>query len=400
MKFRKLTAGLTASLLVAGGLVASALPASATPIEEECVPSEAWIEDVPDITHPAVGTPTIIVENPDYVPAVDPIPATYGTEWKYTKHGGHGFLWLDNDTYKYAFPDGTGTNTKPKGKNVVYYERTQHTRQVELTPAVPGVPAQGEPTIEIENPDYVPEWIEITPDIEHPAVECPPAEEPEEPEEPVYFLTTSHVAVCGELSISLRNVSPWLYRVLIETETAPGVWERVDGTVSGAGIYAAKGVLMVDNRGDAPDDQTGTYTVTFPEDSGTHNVRYKVSSGAEQDLYVGLPVGEFTTTTVESDCETEVPVDPEEPTDPEEPIDPETPVEEPEEPIEEPTPTSLPQGGSDDTFNDLEIDELAQTGGHLVNPWAYTLGALAVALGAAATMFGFIARHRRQGIES
>lgn len=131
------------------------------------------------------------------------------------------------------------------------------------------------------------------------------------PTEPVYELTTSHVAECGTVSISLRNVSPWLYRVLIETETAPGVWERVDGTVSGAGIYAAKGVLMVDNRGDAPDDQTGTYAVTFPEDSGTHAVRYKVSSGAEADLYAGLPVGEFTTVTVESDCQP--PVVPEKP---------------------------------------------------------------------------------------
>lgn len=121
-------------------------------------------------------------------------------------------------------------------------------------------------------------------------------------ETPTNYLETSNEVQCGSVDITLHNVSPWLYRVLIETETSPDVWERVDGTVSGDGVYAAEGVLMVDNRGDAPDDQTGTYTVTFPEDTGVHNVRYKVSSGAESDLYVGLPVGEFTTVAVQSDC--------------------------------------------------------------------------------------------------
>lgn len=33
---------------------------------------------------------------------------------------------------------------------------------------------------------------------------------------PVYYLETSHQTTCGQITISLRNVSPWMYRVLIE----------------------------------------------------------------------------------------------------------------------------------------------------------------------------------------
>src|SRR5690606_15262598 len=91
------------------------------------------------------------------------------TEWKYTKNGGHGFVWLDN-------------NDKHKVKiNGHWYQRTSHTRLVvdqeaytetiseawdetvvtkeawDETVIVPGTPAQGEPTIwvTIDNPDYV-----------------------------------------------------------------------------------------------------------------------------------------------------------------------------------------------------------------------------------------------------
>ncbi len=126
------------------------------------------------------------------------------------------------------------------------------------------------------------------------------------PTTPTYYLQTSHNAsVCGQVTISLRNVSPWLYRVLIEQEVSPGVWERVGASTGDLKWQAASGVMVVDNRGDAPDDQTGTYIVKFAEDSngGTRNIRYKVTSGTERDLYLGLPVGQNTIVSVNTDCQ-------------------------------------------------------------------------------------------------
>lgn len=122
-------------------------------------------------------------------------------------------------------------------------------------------------------------------------------------ETPKYFLQTSHATTCGQVTISLRNVSPWLYRVLIE-EKVGNNWVRVGASTGDPKWQAAPGVMIVDNRGEAPDDQTGSYIVQFAEDSGNglREVRYRVSSGAEADLYVGLPVGEFTHVQVDTDC--------------------------------------------------------------------------------------------------
>lgn len=123
-------------------------------------------------------------------------------------------------------------------------------------------------------------------------------------------ISTSHTATCGVGKITLDSFNPWLYRVLIEEEVAPGVWQRVAADPNAASnpvMYPTPGVLVVDNRTgtsvNGPQKRTiGTYTVLFAEDSGTHNLRYKVSSGTERDLYVGLPIGEYTYFTVESDC--------------------------------------------------------------------------------------------------
>ena len=243
MKSRTLLAGVALAITAVFALPNAALAT------EACTPSDAWTET---IEHEAVGEPTIVIENPDYVPATegyyttednpDYVPATDGyyttednpdyvpatpdttetvhhdavthLEWKYTKHGGYGFIWVNNNTFKYIDQYGNGSNSKPnKGW---YYERTQHTRtvvdceawdEVITIPGTPaqgeptiqvwhdgtpaqgeptiqvwhdGTPAQGEPTIEVENPEYIPAWTET---IEHEAVVCPV--DPTEPEPPV-----------------------------------------------------------------------------------------------------------------------------------------------------------------------------------------------------------------------
>lgn len=115
------------------------------------------------------------------------------------------------------------------------------------------------------------------------------ASEPCIPEPGPNFLETSHTVQCGVATITLRNVSPWIYPVSVE----------IDGVHS----YGP----VVDNRTDGgfggpQKDQSATRTITFDEDSGLHTVRYRVQAGSESDLYQGKPVGQWTEFTVESDC--------------------------------------------------------------------------------------------------
>jgi hypothetical protein len=120
-------------------------------------------------------------------------------------------------------------------------------------------------------------------------VDCPSTEEPE------YYLETSHETECGAITITLRNVSPWIYPVSYSTD---GSTPDANGPNYGP---------VVDNRGDAPDDQTKSKTLTFTEDQGggTVTVKYVVAAGTESDLYVGKSVGEVTTVVVDTDCKPE-----------------------------------------------------------------------------------------------
>jgi len=150
------------------------------------------------VVTPATATPTIPAEfceavyetqpNPDHVAAVEEVShivhhdavtetihheAIYRTEWKYSKHGGPGFAWVDNDEFKYV-KDGVGTDEKPR--HGTFYERTQNTRQVEVTAAwdetievtaawdetvidTPASDAIGEPTIEVYKGDWCEGWF-------------------------------------------------------------------------------------------------------------------------------------------------------------------------------------------------------------------------------------------------
>jgi hypothetical protein len=107
-----------------------------------------------------------------------------------------------------------------------------------------------------------------------------------------YYLSTSHLVACGAITITLRNVSPWVYPVSYST----------DGTTPDA--LGPNYGPVVNNSGVAPDDQTGTKTLTFTEDQngGTVTVKYVVAAGTESDLYKNLPVGQVTTVVVDTDC--------------------------------------------------------------------------------------------------
>lgn len=140
---KRLSALTVAGALLGTGLVAAAVaPASATVsyTGEVCVPSDERTET---IEHPAVGEPTLVVGNPDYVPAKPSVPAVPAV--------GEPTLTIDNPDYVPAVP---GTPGVPAvGEPTVEVENPDY---VPGTDEIPGVPAQGEPTINVPNPAYVP----------------------------------------------------------------------------------------------------------------------------------------------------------------------------------------------------------------------------------------------------
>ena len=290
---KKLWAGAVTALLAAGALALGAAPAQATE-PDTCVPSDAWVET---IEHPAVGEPKITIDNPDYV------PESTTEEFDHWQSYSYNGPWESN-TEAPPFPgDNWQANTASDPHDIdeagAYFQSAGGSGKgdwfyLEAVTKTVTVPAQGEPTIEVDNPDYKPAWIE---EIEHEAVVCPDPEP--DPEPAVYSLTTSHAAQCGAVTITLKNDSPWLYRVLVEVKGDDG-WERAPAD-EGNPAMMAPGVFGSDNRGKEP-SSTVSYTVEFAEDSGDQKVRYRVSSGTESDLYVGLPVGEFTKVSVATDC--------------------------------------------------------------------------------------------------
>jgi len=219
-------------------------------------------EHVPAKYTPPVGKPTIIVTkpNPDYVPAVAEVPeqshtdfhakryvvdapaqeAVYATQWKYVKHGGKGEVWVDNDSAKYVDSNG---NPAEWGDWPIY-ERTQKTRQVEVSPAVPeqghweenhfhehpgdgwtilseskhvtqeyvpGSPAVGSETIDVEeaNPDYVPPTYVPAHKVWVPPVYTPPVGKPTMViDNPDYVPATDEIPgtdAIGEPTIVIEN---------------------------------------------------------------------------------------------------------------------------------------------------------------------------------------------------
>jgi LPXTG-motif cell wall-anchored protein len=111
------------------------------------------------------------------------------------------------------------------------------------------------------------------------------------------YIETSHTLACGTTTITLHNVSPWIYpvSVYIDGATAPSYGPTLDNRTNG--------------QLDGPQkDATKSRTITFPEDTGVHTVSFVVNAGSESDLYRNLPVGTMTTYTVQSDCLPPAPV--------------------------------------------------------------------------------------------
>lgn len=158
-----------------GGAIVTTTAATATgPSTPVCIAADAYTEVTPDIEYPAVGEPTMTVVNPDYVAATPSIWQNFSPNNEQgTFIGAPSHPVDDRGTWNHqdkeippgqAGPDGVYSNgNDAKGGNWFYRQAAK--------------PAVGEPTITVDNPDYVPAYTEDVPDIEHPAVVCPPTDE-------------------------------------------------------------------------------------------------------------------------------------------------------------------------------------------------------------------------------
>ena len=178
---RSVRGALTVSV-AAAVLLAVALPANAQ--DDGCKPAPARTETIP-----AKGEPTIVVENPDYVPGTDAVYTTIhhhavtrnvvDQRWSWNPHGqvaqgqtpdvtgsnpyDNPDEWTSNtssyngeDPLNVAFEQGDGQGSTGSWffwttKTVVIQDAWTETVLWQAA-----VPAQGEPTIEKANPDYVP----------------------------------------------------------------------------------------------------------------------------------------------------------------------------------------------------------------------------------------------------
>lgn len=406
---KKFIASACSALLVAAAVTLVYAP-SATATTPECVPQDAWTETV---EHPAEGEPTITIDNPEYEPAVEEVShlvehpaetkvvehaAEYRTEYHFAKftreHSGQKVRgeiqwgswsawtkWLpeqhtswETSTTALGTPQPHAEWTEGNGQNRVYFERqwqAQHdgkTRQIKTKDAwsetvvvreawtekvidVEAKPAVGEPTIVVENPDYVEARTET---IEHEAVTCAVTA-------PAPVATQPAGQCVGEKwTVTLGGVIlPWVDggRWYEERDGAPIIIDEYDwlepGTVRTFWFKPSDGYTLGDfaASGDGwtarVDDGQAVYTVT---------------------------INDLTT----KDCTTSTPT----PTpDPEPTVDPEP------TPTVDPTPTANPTPSDSETPtvvtpNDDGDKRLANTGGSPINPLIPIGGVIAIAAGA------------------
>ena len=187
-------AGLVAAAMLIGAPSAHAI---------ECVPLDPWTETV---KHPAEGSETVTVDNPNYQPATEERTEVDGyVMWTWTG-GPRNDLpepppelgWNQTSAEKACEITDT-VYRKGNGRASFFYCET-------LWVTIPAKDAVGEPFIEVPNPDYVPAWTET---IDHQGREC----------------LTDEIANSG-------SKTPWLL-------------------MGGAGVLVAAGVLMMRRRRDA-----------------------------------------------------------------------------------------------------------------------------------------------------
>lgn len=249
----------------------------ATPPVEEVAPVEEVVpvEEVPVVTPeevPAPETPAVVQESVQPVTQATVVPETKTLKWILPNGGtSSNVTWpqpVASDANLALIPCGTTVTIQVDTYPYTTAEDKARTDAL----AADGILAQGE--------DYG--WAQSWYFEKYSAPQCPP--------NALYLSSTQQ---CGSADITLRNVSPWIYPTSVKVDGVhsygPTVDNRTDGKLNGP-----------------QKDQSKTRTISFPEDSGTHTIEYRIDAGSEKNLYVGTSLNEWVTLTIETDCQPNV----------------------------------------------------------------------------------------------
>ncbi|QGJ95300.1 hypothetical protein QDA11_gp81 [Microbacterium phage Jayden] len=422
---RKFTSGAIAVLLAGAGLAFTAAPASAhTPAASatcEAITINASYYETkpasgePTIANPdyrpaipgtpAIGDPQITVDNPDYIPAKDAVTHVE-YEWKSWNWSTLRF------DYRWSATNPGTWWIKTGEQKVVTDEEAQ--------------PAVGEPTIVIDNPDYVPAVPE-SPAVGEPTIPNPEYVEADATPNTVTVTVDGEEVYSAEFGESHSATIPldgkkhsWIASFVgwngIGTETIKGKVSACppvgitvpDLTVTPPTCEAHGSLPFLSNPAaenpngyefpgegfrvylDKPFEGAGTYVATLQKVGPGFDPAFpygtKITGGNTSQVLTVLPATGYQGDDADAPCYQEPPVTPEEPE--EESEEPTTPTT-PEEPTGE-KPTTVVTAAR--TVQDGGT--LAQTGADpMVTVWGLTGGALAVALGAGAVVLGL---RRRQ----
>ena len=429
--FRKITTGAVALLIAGAGVAFTAVPASAhtpaasatceaitisaTKYETKPASGEPTISNpdyVPAVpSTPAVGEPTLTIDNPDYVPAAE---ATYATEYLYKQIITGKTKWLDSLTWN----PGIGW----------YY--AGETREVEATPATDAV---GEPTIVIDNPDYI-AATEGTPAQGEPTMPNPEYVEADATPNTVTVTVDGEQVYTEAFGESLDATIPldgatkhtWIASFVgwngVGTQTIKGKTSacppvgitvpdltvtpptcEADGSLPFLSNPAAQNPNGYEFPGegfrvylDKPFEGAGTYVATLQKVGAGFDATYpygtKITGGNTSQVLVVAHATGYQGDDPEAPCyqEPTVPAEPEEPTTEEPTTEPE-----PTEPAVTPTADETPVAV---TARAAQADTLAITGADgIATVWSLIGAALAAAVGSLLTVLGLRRRQVRNG---
>lgn len=120
-------------------------------------------------------------------------------------------------------------------------------------------------------------------------------ENEEESEDP----SMSSIVSCGQIDMIFNNPTPWFFSFDYRIDGEAGHDDAYTNMVIANGLFAGELFGQRFNEVDVVTNTSQSKTVTFPEDSGTHSVSYRLFRGAENDLYLNWENKE-----IGSDCET------------------------------------------------------------------------------------------------
>ena len=112
--------------------------------------------------------------------------------------------------------------------------------------------------------------------------------------------SAEHSVKCGQITMSFHNPTPWLfvfdYRVDGEVAVSQSPWAGLEFNLSSPlspGSFGDRWHLVPVGQNNNQD-----IVLNFGEDTGIHQVEYRLAEGAEQDMYF-----DWTSARVQSDCE-------------------------------------------------------------------------------------------------